>query len=157
MRIERIDLKIVRLPLVRPFRTSSSRKDEITHILVRVVADDGVEGWGECASPSEPYYCPETTETCWHLLGDFLGPLVLGHRWESIDELVSLYKPVKGNRFAKAGLEMACWDALARREGRPLAALLGGTRPEVESGVSLGIERDIGALFELIDRFLDEG
>src|SRR4051812_15833914 len=127
MRIERIDLRIVRLPLVRPFRTSSSEKGEIAHILVRVLVD-GVAGWGECASPSDPYYCPETTETCWHLLKDFLGPLVLGRRWETMDELVLLYRLVKGNQFARAGLEMACWDALARREGRSLAALLGGTR-----------------------------
>src|SRR3954447_22415658 len=152
MRIEQIDLKIVRLPLVRPFRTSSSRKDEITHILVRVVADDGVEGWGECASPSDPYYCPETTETCWHLLKDFLGPLVLGHPWDTIDELTGFYRLVQGDQFAKSGLEMACWDALARRSGAPLASLLGGTRAEVDAGVSLGIEREIGALFDLIDQ-----
>ena len=116
MRIERIDLKIVRLPLVRPFQTSSSRKDHLDHILVRVVAD-GVTGWGECASPSDPYYCPETTETCWHILQDFLAPLVLGRDWSTIDELVGFYRLVKGNKFAQAGLEMACWDALARSEG----------------------------------------
>ena len=86
MRIERIDLKVVRLPLVRTFRTSSSSKDRIEHILVRVVAD-GVEGWGECASPSDPYYCPETTGTCWHILKDFLGPLAIGRDWATIDDL----------------------------------------------------------------------
>ena len=73
MRIEQVDLRIVRLPLVRPFQTSSSRKEHLDHILVRVVAG-GVTGWGECASPSDPYYCPETTETCWHILRDFLVP-----------------------------------------------------------------------------------
>jgi o-succinylbenzoate synthase len=156
MRIERIDLKVVRLPLVRTFRTSSSSKDHIEHILVRVVAD-GVEGWGECASPSDPYYCPETTGTCWHILKDFLGPLVIGRDWTTIDDLVELYRLVKGNNFAKAGLEMACWDALAMKEGRPLAALLGGTRAEIASGVSLGIEREVGALFDLIDQYLGEG
>src|SRR5436305_10996527 len=127
MRIERIDLKLVRLPLIRAFRTSSSSKDSIQHILVRIVAD-GVIGWGECASPADPYYCPETTETCWHLLKDFLGPLVLGRDWETIDDLVGLYRLVKGNHFAKAGLEMACWDALARCEGKSLSTMLGGTR-----------------------------
>jgi O-succinylbenzoate synthase len=156
MRIEQIDLLIVRLPLVRTFRTSSSRKDAISHILVRVLAD-GVTGWGECACPSDPYYCPETTETCWHLLKDFLGPLVLGQQWETIDELTALYRLVKGNRFARAGLEMACWDALGQRGGRSLAALLGGTRAEVAAGVSLGIEAEIGTLFGLIDQYLDEG
>ena len=156
MRIDRIDLRIVRLPLVRPFRTSSSVKDHLAHILVRVEAG-GVVGWGESASPSDPYYCPETTETCWHVLKDFLGPLVLGREWDSIEELVGLYKEIKGNNFAKAGLEMACWDALATRAGRPLAAMLGGTRSEIESGVSLGIESDTGRLLALIDQYLGEG
>ncbi len=156
MRIEQIDLRLVRLPLVRTFTTSSSTKNAITHILVRVVAD-GIEGWGECACPSDPYYCPETTETCWHILNDFLAPRVLGHSWETMDELVALYRPVKGNNFAKAGLEMACWDALARREGKPLAGLLGGTRAEIASGVSLGIEPDSGRLLALIEQYLGEG
>lgn len=157
MRIERIDLSLVRLPLARTFRTSSSTKDHIDHILVRVADGDGGEGWGECASPSDPYYCPETSGTCWHLLEDFLAPAVLGREWDTIDQLLGFYKLVKGNNFAKAGLEMACWDLLARRAGKPLAAMLGGTQTEIVSGVSLGIERDLGSLHEQIDRYLDEG
>jgi O-succinylbenzoate synthase len=156
MLIEQIELRIVRLPLVRPFQTSSSRKDHLDHILVRVVAK-GVTGWGECASPSDPYYCPETTETCWHVLHDFLAPLVLGREWATIDQLVSFYARVKGNRFARAGLEMACWDLLARSRNEPLHSLLGGERTEILSGVSLGIESSVEALLELIDRYLDEG
>jgi O-succinylbenzoate synthase len=156
MRIDRVDLRIVRLCLVRPFQTSSSRKSYLDHILVRVEAG-GVVGWGECASPSDPYYCPETTETCWHLLKDFLAPAVLGREWCTIDEVVALYRPVKGNRFAKAGLEMACWDAMARSTGVPLYALLGGTLSEILSGVSLGIERRIEVLFDQIARYLEEG
>ncbi len=156
MKIERIDLWVLRLPLVRTFRTSSSVKSYLEHILVRV-GSGGLAGWGECASPSDPYYCPETVETCWHILTGFLAPAVLGREWSTIDELVGLYRPVKGNNFAKAGLEMACWDLLARREGKPLSALLGGTRREILSGVSLGIEADPSALFGQIDRYLEEG
>ncbi|MGO9470040.1 MAG: o-succinylbenzoate synthase, partial [Isosphaeraceae bacterium] len=156
MRIQQIDLLIIRLPLVRPFQTSSSRKTHLDHILVRIVAGD-VVGWGECASPSDPYYCPETTETCWHILHDFLGPLVLGREWSNIDELVALYRLVKGNAFARAGLEMACWDALARAQDKPLWALLDATRHEVLSGVSLGIEPGIEVLLDQIARYLQEG
>jgi O-succinylbenzoate synthase len=156
MRIEQIDLKIVRLPLVRPFQTSSSRKVHLDHILVRVLAG-GVAGWGECASPSDPYYCPETTETCWHILKDFLAPLVLGRDWSNIDELVQLYRLVKGNKFAQAGLEMACWDALARSQGQPLRSLLGGRRAEILSGVSLGIENQIEPFLDQIERYQEEG
>jgi o-succinylbenzoate synthase len=156
MRIDQIDLKIVRLPLVRPFQTSSSRKSHLDHILVHV-SGSSVIGWGECASPTDPYYCPETTETCWLILKDFLVPSVLGREWSTIEELVGFYRTVKGNRFARAGLEMACWDALARAQGLPLHGLLGGTRSEILSGVSLGIETRIEGLFEQIDRYLEEG
>ena len=157
MRIDRVELRIVRLPLVRTFRTSSSTKGHIDHILVRAIADGGLEGWGESASPSDPYYCPETTETCWHILKDFLAPRVVGRDWETIDDLIALFGPIKGNNFARAGLEMAAWDALATREGRPLAALLGGSRAEIHSGVSLGIEEDLGSLLDQVDRYVDEG
>jgi o-succinylbenzoate synthase len=156
MQIERIDLKMVRLPLVRPFQTSSSRKDHLDHILVRVEAGD-VVGWGECASPSDPYYCPETTETCWHILRDFLAPLVLGREWADLDELTGFYRAVKGNNFARSGLEMACWDALARSQDKSLATMLGGTRSEILSGVSLGIEKEFEPLVDQIERFLEEG
>ena len=64
---------------------------------------------------------------------------------------------MKGNAFARAGLEMACWDALARSQGKPLHALLGGTRGEILSGVSLGIEKGTETLFDRIDQFLAEG
>lgn len=157
MRIDRIDLAVVRLPLVRPFRTSSSLKDHIQHVLVRVEDAGGAIGWGECTSPADPYYCPETTETCWHILRDFLAPATLGKDWETIDDVIALFGPIKGNHFARAGLEMACWDLLGQVEGRSLGSMLGGTRTEILSGVSLGIERDFGRLSDQIAQYLDEG
>jgi O-succinylbenzoate synthase len=157
MRLKRVELRVVKLPLIRPFETSSSRKDSIQHILVRVENENGIEGWGECASPIDPYYCPETTETCWHILRDFLVPSVLGKPWETIGDLIGHFGPIKGNGFARAGLEMACWDVLAKSEGRSLSSMLGGTRTEIESGVSLGIEPDLGQLSALIEQYLEEG
>ncbi|NLF11099.1 MAG: o-succinylbenzoate synthase [Anaerolineaceae bacterium] len=156
MQIERVDLWITRLQLVRPFVTSSSRREHLDHILVKAHAD-GLTGWGECASPSDPYYCEETTETCWHMLADFLVPAVLGRPWTTVEEVAGFYGKVRRNNFAKAGLEMACWDLLARARGLPLHALLGGSRAEILSGVSLGIEQDPGRLLALVDRYLGEG
>ncbi|WZO96627.1 o-succinylbenzoate synthase [Isosphaeraceae bacterium EP7] len=157
MRIERIELRIVSLPLVRPFRTSSSVKNHIQHILIRVEDGGGRSGWGECASPADPYYCPETTGTCWHILNDFLAPAVLGRDCSTVEDLVDAYRLVKGNNFAKSGLEMACWDLLSRSEGKPLHEMLGGTRTLIESGVSLGIEPDVDALLALVGKYVDEG
>ncbi len=146
----------VELPLIRPFLTSSSRRTHLRHILVKVHAE-GMVGWGESASPVDPYYCPETTETCWHILKDFLVPAVLGAEWRTIDQFVARYKLVKGNNFAKAGLEIAAWDLLSQSGSLPMHRALGGTRDEILSGVSLGIESDTGKLLGLIEQYLEEG
>ena len=156
MKIERIDLRIVKLPMIRSFATSSSQKNSQTHVLVKAYAD-GLVGWGEAASPADPYYCEETFETCWHLLEQFLVPLVIGREWWSIEEFKAPYRKVKRNNFAKAGIEMAAWDLLAQSQGKPLHELLGGTRSEILSGVSLGIESDIQRTFDQIDQYVGEG
>ncbi|HEY7295359.1 MAG TPA: o-succinylbenzoate synthase, partial [Dehalococcoidia bacterium] len=119
--VERVDLYLARLPLVRPFTTSSHTKDHLEHILVRLRTVNGAEGWGECASPSDPYYCPETTEICWHILRDFLAPALLGASWETPEGVSALWQKVRGNNFAKAGIEMACWDLDARARGISVA------------------------------------
>jgi o-succinylbenzoate synthase len=152
-----VELYLARLPLVRPFTTSSHTKDHLDHILVRVEDQDGAEGWGECASPNDPYYCSETSETSWHILRDFLVPGVLGIRWEHPDDAARAWTKVRGNRFAKAGLEMACWDLFTRTRGESLARALGGTRGEILSGVSLGIEPTVEAIIEQVQRFVDQG
>ena len=156
MRIDRIDLMVVELPLIRPFVTSSSRRTHLRHVLVKARAD-GIVGWGECASPVDPYYCPETTETCWHILKDFLVPAVIGTKWRTIDQFVAGYQRVKGNNFAKAGLEMAAWDLMSQAQGIALHRALDGTRKQIHSGVSLGIENDTGKLLALIEQYLGEG
>ena len=91
------------------------------------------------------------------MLRDFLVPLVLGTRLVDHRRADRLLWRVKGNRFARAGLEMACWDLLARPAGQPLHALLGGSRAEILSGVSLGIESRIETLLDLIAQYLEEG
>ena len=152
-----VELYLVRLPLVRPFTTSSHTKDHLAHILLRVRDAQGAEGWGECASASDPYYCSETSETSWHILRDFLIPGLLGQPWDHPDQAAATWTPVRGNRFAKAGLEMACWDLYTRARNEPLAAALGGTRREIHSGVSLGIEPTPEAIVEQVASYLDQG
>jgi O-succinylbenzoate synthase len=154
--IDRVDLLIVEMALVRSFTTSEARRTTLRHIIVKAYAD-GLVGWGESASPVDPYYCEETTGTAWHILEDFLVPSVLGKSFTSAAELRGFYGRVKRHNFAKAGLEMAAWDLLAKAQAVPLHVLLGGTRREVLSGVSLGIEPNIDDLFRNIDQYLAEG
>jgi len=157
MRIARASLHEVTNVLVDPFRSSSHATRELQHILVRIEDEGGAIGWGEAPTMRDPFYIGETTETAWHILRDFLFPMVVGRPWETIEQLAALMAPVKGNTVARSGLEMAAWDLLGRSQGRSVADLLGGTRDEIHSGFALGIEPDSGRLFELIDRYLDQG
>jgi o-succinylbenzoate synthase len=156
MRIDEASIYAVQNRLINPFAASSHATQDLTHVLVRLRAGELV-GWGECATLEDPYYLGETTKTVWHILKDFLIPSVLEREWADIDSFLNLWGPVKGNTFAKAGLEMAAWDLFARQQGRAVADLLGGERAEILSGVSLGIERDTGRLLELIESHLSQG
>ena len=61
-------------------------------------------------------------------------------------------KPVRGHRMAKATIETACWDLEAKKLGVPLWKHLGGTRPEISCGVSIGIQDTPDILLDKIRR-----
>ncbi|GLZ78593.1 o-succinylbenzoate synthase [Actinorhabdospora filicis] len=146
MRVDRIEAFRVSLPLVHEFQTSSHRKSHLEHVLVKVTDAGGAAGWGEIASPSGPFYSPETVETCWLMLRGFLAPAVLGRDWDHPSQVPGLWAKVRGHEFTKAGLDMAAWTLWTGASGTPLAAALGGTRAKVTAGVSLGIEPTVDDL-----------
>ncbi len=156
MKIERIDLYQIALPYVHPFETSFGLEREHHAILVAVRAD-GLTGWGEAPVSTRPAYSYETTVTAWHVLRDFLAPALLGQPLETVEGLLSFLRPVRGHPMAKAALEAALWDLLARREGLPLARLLGGVRDRVEVGVSIGIQESLPHLLARIEAFREAG
>lgn len=132
------------------FQTSSHRKRHLDHVLVRLVGADGAVGWGEIASAADPYYNAENVETCWLVARDYLLPALLGADWDHPRKVSALWRRVRGNEFAKAGVDMAAWTLYAASRGVPLAEALGGTRSQVVAGVSLGIEPTIDALLEQV-------
>ncbi len=156
MRIEQVELRHVRLPLVHPFQTSFGEEAERDPIIVTMRAE-GLVGHGESATMAGPWYLYETTETCWHILRDFLVPIILGQDVPDAGGLQDRMAPVRGHHLAKTGLEQAFWDLLAKREGVPLARVLGGHRDAIESGVSVGIQPSVEALLERIADYVSDG
>jgi O-succinylbenzoate synthase len=156
-RVTTIEAFRVSLPLVHAFQTSSHRKSHLEHILLRVAGADGAVGWGEIASPSDPYYCAETVDICRLTVERYLAPALLGRDWDHPSEVRELWARVRGHQFAKAGLDIACWDLFARAAGRPLARALGGERKTIEAGVSLGIEPSVADLLAQAARYVAEG
>lgn len=154
---KRVRLFAVEMQLRHSFQTSSHRKSAIEHILVELTDADGGVGWGEIASPSDPFYCSETTDVAWHIATRYLAPAVDGASAESPASLEATWSKVRGHEFAKAGFSGAAWDLFAKRSGISLASALGGTRRQVTSGVSLGIEASIEALLAQVQAQVDAG
>jgi O-succinylbenzoate synthase len=155
--IASIELREIRLPLIHFFETSFGRTTERRILLIRVVDQDGAEGWGECTTGEGPFYCEEWTETAWSTIKTFLGPMVVGRKVLSAADTWNLMRSVRGNRMAKAAIETACWDLEAKRLGSPLWKHLGGVHREISCGVSIGIQHTPDALLEKIDKELSAG
>src|SRR6266852_4321104 len=156
MLIQGITLREISIKLVAPFETSMDRVDVRRIILVEANVD-GVTGWGECVAAEAPFYGPEYADTAWPVLRDFLWPMVKGKKFNAACEVWGLLKRIRGHNMAKACLEAAVWDAEAKQKGIPLAKLLGGTREEIASGVSIGIKDSLEELVATVKKELAAG
>jgi O-succinylbenzoate synthase len=156
MLIREITLREISMKLVAPFETSMERT-EVRRIVLVEADVDGVIGWGECVAGETPSYSPETTDTAWQILRDFLWPLMREKKFVTAAEVWDLLGRVRGHNMAKAALEAAVWDAEAKKKGVPLAKLIGGTRDEISCGVSVGIKDSLDDLVVAVKKELAAG
>ncbi len=157
IRIERVILREIRLPLVHFFETSFGRTTERRIILVEAVAE-GVSGWGEITCGERPFYNEEWTDGAWLILRDFVAPRVLGETLDGADAVAPRLSHLRGHRMTTGGLEAAVWDLEARQKGLPLWQHIGGgARTEIPCGVSIGIQESVPDLLKKIERELADG
>lgn len=156
MKIERISLHHLRMPLVAPFETSFGRATERDCVLVVLYAE-GLTGYGECVADQSPGYNYETTGTAWHILKDFIAPLVLGQDVQDAADFQRRVAGIRGHHLAKAGLEMALWDWIGKRAGKSLRDMLGGARDKVEVGVSVGLQGSPEVLVRTVGKYVQDG
>ena len=157
MEIAAVHAREISMQLVAPFETSFGVTHDRRILLLELHAKDGSSGWGEVTAGEGPFYNPETTDTAWIVLRNFLAPLLLGKTIGSPEAALRAMEPVRGHEMAKAALETAVWDLLARKQSTSLSQLLGGTRSDISCGVSLGIHQDTGKLLEKIAHELAAG
>ena len=156
MTIEAIDVFHVEIPYKAPFETSFGREDTKACLLVRVQVD-GLEGWGEAPVMRAPLYNEETIDTAWSVLEHFLIPPLLGRPMPAPRAFAQQVAPIRRNHMAKAGVEAALRDLEAQKQRKPLAEVLGGTRKQINVGVSVGLEPTIDQVVARVERFLAEG
>jgi O-succinylbenzoate synthase len=158
--IRAAELVRVDLPLVRPFRTSFGEQTVRQAVLLRLALEaDGreSEGWGECVAMTEPLYSEEYGAGAWAALRDFLVPALAREPLSGPEEVARRLDWVRGNRMAKAAVEMAVLDAVCRAQGWALREHLGGKKDHVECGVSVGLAPTPEALLEEIAGYVERG
>src|SRR5512147_3226125 len=156
MKIDSLTLHHISMPLVAPFETSFGRETDRQGILITLQAD-GLTAYGECVATRDPGYNYETAGTAWHILKDFIAPLILGQDIKDAADFQKRVEGIRGHHLAKAGVEMALWDLIGKRDGKSLKEMFGGRREKVEVGVSIGIEESASALVRTVASYLQNG
>ena len=156
MKIDSITLHHLSMLLTAPFETSFGRETDRQCILI-TLHSEGLVGYGECVASREPGYNYETIGTAWHILKDFISPLILGQDVADALDFQQRVERIRGHHLAKAGVEMAIWDLLGKRDGKSLKDMFGGQKDKVEVGVSIGIQDSVEGMVRTVDSFIEKG
>ena len=157
IKLDRITLRHIRMPLVHFFETSFGRTHARDIVLVEV-SSDGVSGWGEVTAGENPFYNEEWTDSIWPLLVNYVAPRVLKHEFNSAAEVAARTSHLRGHLMARGGVETAVWDLEARLKNEPLWKTIGGgARHQISCGVSIGIQDSVGQLLDKIEGELAAG
>lgn len=169
IRLDRVSLREIRLPLVEPFETSAGVVGERRILLLELADTDGSKTWSECVAEALPTYSPDTVDTCWLALSDWIIPTVLGRSFNAPGDVHDvLASKVRGHRMARAAVEMGIWSLGASQKQISLAALLtsesefarktsASPRSFVETGIALGMYPTVEELVTRASSAVGEG
>ncbi len=138
MKIARIDVDEIFIPLARPFKTALRTVENVEDIIVRVTADSGETGYGE--APPTAVITGDTKGGIRCAIEEFIRPALLGMEIENLDGIMHrLHTCMVKNTSAKAAVDMAVYDLYAQRFGAPLYQMLGGCRDTVETDITISV------------------
>ena len=156
MRIDKLDVYYVSMPLIYPWRTAYGVDYDIHSVLVKATSGEH-EGWSESTPFFAPTYLPESAGSVYYLVTEVFGPHIVGRDYETAADLNRRLDVFKGNSFAKAAIEICWWTLEVARTGTPLHRLLGGETREVVAGADFGIQDSLDMLLGNIQRAVDAG
>lgn len=156
MKIEKVELIQLKLPFIEYFEISSGKLSNKDIILIKIYADDLV-GIGESVPMPAPFYSAETPITCFHIIKDFIVPQLLGREIKEVGDVSDIFLKIRGNNFAKAGIETALWDLFAKYNRKPLYEFVGGKKKDIPWKISIGIKPSIDKLLDTVENSLNNG
>lgn len=125
--IKKIETTIVELPTIRPHKLSMAVMNIQTMVIIRLFCSDDIEGIGESTTIGGMSYGPESPEGMKLTIDQYITPLIIGRDATNIGAIMHLINQhVKGNTFAKNGIETALLDAQGKRLNLPVSKVLGG-------------------------------
>ena len=157
MRLSSARLSEVELELVEPFETSFGVETRRRFLVLKLETRDGLEGWGECVASTDPLYSSETVATARELIAEHFLPLLFAMPSASPEAFARATDRYRGNRMAKAAVETALVDLAARAQEVSVARYLGGGRPRIEVGVSVGIQPTVAQLVRRVGEYRRDG
>ena len=154
-KIDYVEIYTVRVPLVNPFETSFAVETHREALILKVTSGD-IYGWGECVTSPNPFYSYETNSTAYHIIREFLFPILEKLKNFTAEDVNVMFKKIRGHNMAKATVENALLDLTARRYGLPLYKIIGGEYKRIKSGISIGIKEDINDLLSAIQSSVEK-
>ena len=157
LNLQELELREIGLPLKAPFVTSFGTTLKRRILIVRVTDREGASGYGECTAPEAPFFNHETIDTAWTIISDFVAPLIAKTSVAEAAEVADALAPIRGNRMAIGGVESAIWDLAAKKAKIPLWQHLGGTREQIDCGVSIGLQKSPEVLLQKVTHEVESG
>lgn len=157
LNLKTLELIEIGLPLRAPFETSFGTTHQRRILILRVTDTDGAVGYGECTASEAPFFNHEFIESAWAVTEKFIAPMIASAKVRCAADVSSSLGRIRGNRMAIGGVEAAIWDLEAKRAGKPLWRHLGGTRSEINCGVSIGLQSSTDVLLEKVTREVESG
>lgn len=151
--INSVEAITVDIPFVTPFSISSYTWYGKEALLIKITSDD-YTGWGECVADPDPFYSPETVISCLHIIKEFIIPLM--KEGKELTVFLKEMDQIRGNKMAKAAVENALLDLIAKQKGMPLYKLFGFEKKKIMSGISIGIKDSISELLDAVSQAVEK-
>ena len=150
MRIADISIGYIEIPLHTPFRTALRVVDRINDMIIRITTADGLQGFGE--APPTAVITGDTRESIEAAVRGYIGPAVTGMSFDDPEALfAAMDKSIAKNTSAKAAVDMALYDLMAKEKGVPLYRLLAdGDESQIRTALKTDLTISVNEVDEMV-------
>ena len=145
MKITKVRLGRISVPLRTPFKTALRTVNSVEDVIVEIHTDCGAVGYGE--APPTGAITGDTTGAIIGAIQDHIAKTIVGREVDELEPLLqSVQKSIVGNTSAKAAVDMALWDLYGQLYSIPVYKLMGGARKQIVKDALIAIGRGYDCL-----------